>query len=109
MEVAMRVKCRELPVAFGPDHVWLCYCNMALKDDPQVLIPGDVSGAFLSHTSEVLSPELSGAYALWSRSAEYAFMSRACAIVDPQRVLGGGLGLVTFSGSLRRRGARQQC
>eukprot|EP00959_Pyramimonas_sp_CCMP1952_P214041 4478568-Pyramimonas_sp.AAC.1 len=28
---------------------------MALKDDPQVLIPGDVSGAFPMHTSEVPS------------------------------------------------------
>eukprot|EP00959_Pyramimonas_sp_CCMP1952_P295704 6184949-Pyramimonas_sp.AAC.1 len=81
---------------------------MALKGDPQVLIPGDVSGAFLRHTSGVLSPELPRTYALWSRSAEYAFASRACAIVDLQRALGRGLGPVTISGSLRRRGARQQ-
>eukprot|EP00959_Pyramimonas_sp_CCMP1952_P263680 5514433-Pyramimonas_sp.AAC.1 len=80
MEVTRRVKCRDIPRAFGPDHVWLYYCDMVLKDDPQALIPGDVSGAFLRHTSEALSPELSRAYALWSRSAEYAFASRARAL-----------------------------
>ena len=71
-------------------------------------IPEDVSGALLDHTREHLSGDLSQAYALWSRSAEYVFLSRACAAVEPARVLGRGLGLQRFSGSLRRHGQYKQ-